>query len=161
MDKVTLVKTYLHYEPETGDLTWAKQSGRQRKGKRAGSVHSAGYIELRCMNIRMFAHQAAWAIVTGKWPEFQIDHINGMRDDNRWENLREARQVQNSANMMRRPSNRSGYKGVSINKRGKFLAYIHINGKTKYLGTYVTAKEAHGAYCKAAQDAWGVYASAG
>lgn len=160
MDKVLIVKSRLDYDPETGLLRWKAKKGSRRSGKIAGSDHSGGYRELSCNNYRMFAHQAIWAIMTGDWPDFQIDHRNGVRSDNRWDNLRAARQTQNSANMMRRRNNKSGYKGVVENAKGKFLAYIHTKGKTQYLGTFPTAQKAHQAYCDAAQSEWGSYARA-
>lgn len=159
MDKVQSVKAFLGYDPTTGNLWWKVTRGRQKVGKSAGNDHSAGYRELSCNGVRMFAHQAIWAIMTGEWPEFQIDHRNGVRNDNRWENLRSAQQVQNSANMMRRRNNKCGYKGV-VNDKGKFRAYIHTDGKIKYLGTFPNAVVAHKAYCDAAQAHWGSYARA-
>lgn len=147
------------YDPSTGDIRWLVSTGRRsRVGSIVGSSHSNGYIEMCVDGHRLFAHQAAWVIMTGEWPTFQIDHINGNRKDNRWENLRAAVQKQNSANMRKRSNNKSGYKGVAKIRDGAWGAYIHVNGKTKYLGTYSCPRVAHGAYVMAAAFTWGEYA---
>lgn len=149
----------INYDPETGILTWKKRGPHSKcEGTRVGSTHSCGYIEASILKKRMFAHQAAWLYMTGEWPTHQIDHINGVRKDNRWENLRAATQQNNSANMRRRSNNKSGFKGVAKNKRGKFIAYIHVNGKTNYLGSYSTAADAHESYASAAHAHWGSFA---
>lgn len=152
---------FLSYDPETGVLTWARNSGKKKTGDAVGSFHSGGYIELRVDGYRMFAHQAAWLLMTGNWPESQVDHRNGDRCDNRWDNLRKAVQQQNSANMRRRSNNKSGYKGVVQVRANAWIAYLHLNRKTMYLGTFNCPKKAHGAYTQAAQSAWGDYARAG
>lgn len=140
---------------------WKKTlSARVKVGQVVGSKHSRGYAETKIDGNRMFLHQAAWLYMTGEWPAFQIDHANGRRNDNRWANLRRADQNLNSANMRRRSSNKSGYKGVVRYGESKFVSYIHVMGKTKYLGTYSNPEDAHAAYMSAAKAAWGEYARA-
>ena len=48
-----------------------------------------------------------------------IDHKNGVKDDNRWENLREATPVQNNWNQKKRYNNASGHKNIMWDKRKK------------------------------------------
>lgn|SRR3990167_2791366 len=76
------------------------------------------------------------------------DHINGDGLDNRRKNLRECNYSQNGLNRAV-GNNTSGYKGVWASK-GKFRAAIQINGKREYLGAFLTAIEAAGAYNTAA-----------
>lgn len=152
------LRQWVSYDPETGIV---KRIGRPRvrHGKMVATAHSHGYVFGTVGRTKCFMHRIAWALMTGKWPDNQIDHINGDRSDNRWCNLREANQKQNSANMKMRSSNKSGYKGVSPSK-GRWAAFIHVDGKTKYLGRYVSPELAHKAYLAHATLAWGEYARA-
>ena len=59
--------------------------------------------------------------------EYEIDHINGDKLDNRRRNLRLCTHQQNAFNQKRRRTNTSGYIGVSYARgRGCFEAYIHM-----------------------------------
>lgn len=72
-----------------------------------------------------------------------IDHIDGNKMDNRRFNLRICSHQQNTFNQKLRKTNTSGYYGVSKHKSANlYEAYIHYNGKKKYLGLYSTAEEA-------------------
>lgn len=97
--------------------------------------------------------------MTGEWPPDEIDHINGVRDDNRWVNLRIATRGQNLCNARRRSDNTSGYKGVCWDaNKGKWLASITINRKNKFLGHYETPEAGHEAYFVAAREHFGEFA---
>ena len=74
-------------------------------------------------------------------PKIIIDHVNGCKNDNRKCNLRIATPSQNSINKGKNKNNTTGYKGVSPNGKG-YMARIKKDGRTYYLGTYSTAKEA-------------------
>jgi hypothetical protein len=97
------------------------------------------------------AHRLAWIYMTGEWPEEQIDHINRMRSDNRFCNLREATASQNVRNSARKE--RPPPLGVCVEKRWPtvFKARIKINGKHRHLGTFQTADDASEAYLHAAR----------
>jgi|SRR5581483_3058858 len=157
MLSVERLRELIVYDPDTGLLRW-KARPRVRAGKIAGSKHSGGYIELSIDGMHTFAHRIAFVLMVGRWPE-DIDHINGERSDNRWCNLREARPQQNAGNMRRRPNNKSGYKGV-VKHHNKWVSYIHLCGKTKYLGIYDSPELAHDAYLKEARAAFGEFARA-
>lgn len=157
------IDRFVLYDPEAGTFTRlakANVRGKGRIGDLVGSMHSGGYLEMQIDGRRMFGHQAAWLLMTGEWPTFQIDHINGDRSDNRWSNLRRSTQQQNSANMKRRSNNKSGYKGVVRTPNGKWAAFIHVKRKTHALGTYDCPRVAHRAYIMASRFAWGNYARA-
>ncbi len=95
------------------------------------------------------AHRIAWLLCYGKWPEGQIDHINGDKSDNRIANLRDVPQRTNGENR-RTPlaNNKVGFLGVSVNKSnpGRYLAQIQIAGKNVHIGYFKTPEEAHEAY---------------
>jgi HNH endonuclease len=97
------------------------------------------------------AHRLAWLITRGSWPIDQLDHINGIRDDNRLANLREASNLLNQQNQrLPRSNNKSGYLGVSwCSSRESFEARIRSQGKRLFLGYFSVADEAHAAYLQA------------
>jgi hypothetical protein len=152
-------KKVLDYNPETGVFVWKVKMGRQSAGALAGTVGHTPYIYIRVNRIPKLAHRVAFAWVHGRWPNGQIDHINGDKRDNRICNLREATSQQNMANSKRRSDNTSGFKGVrKARLPGKWWAYIYMNGKDTYLGTYDTPELAHQAYVKAAKIEFGAFA---
>jgi HNH endonuclease/AP2 domain len=89
-----------------------------------------------------------WLYVNGKWPEKQVDHINGNPLDNRFCNLREVDLRTNVENLRHaRSDNRLGIQGVR-KRSNRFEARIQVNGKAIHLGHFDSAKEAHSAYVK-------------
>lgn len=151
-------KLFLDYDPETGRFKWLVRCGRQQAGTNAGTV-SGRYSYIRINGKPKLAHRVAFAWVHERWPECQIDHINGDKRDNRIANLREATSRQNMANSKRRSDNTSGFKGVrKARSPGKWWAYIYVDGKGTYLGTYDSPELAHQAYMKAAKTEFGEFA---
>lgn len=142
-----------NYEPETGLIRWKfAVSQKVKAGQVAGGLNVAdGYIQIRIDNKIHRAHRIAFLLMTGAWPSGHVDHINGVRNDNRWVNLRDVTQQVNKQN--RRLPNRgnpSGFLGVSIDKRnGRFKAKIGVDGRDLNLGVFDTAEEAHDVYLAA------------
>lgn len=98
------------------------------------------------------ASRLAYFYVTGFWPQ-EIDHKNRNPSDNRWNNLRAATRSSNMANTKRYASNTSGYKGVDFRKdKKKWRASTTIDGKTKFIGYFNSAQEAHTAYCRVVKE---------
>lgn len=93
-------------------------------------------------------------------PEIKVDHINTNPFINIKSNLRICIHRQNSYNTKLRKNNTSGYKGV-FNLGNKFRASIKYNGKTFYLGTYLTPEDAHEAYCKKGKEFFGEFFNPG
>jgi hypothetical protein len=85
----TRLRELLNYAPSTGIFTWNVSRGRATAGAQAGSEDYSGYVLIRVDKILYKAHRLAVLYMTGKWPECQVDHINGVEGDNRWSNLRE------------------------------------------------------------------------
>lgn len=151
---VELVREYLSYDPLTGILTWRKRRGcRGAVGTVAGSISFYGYNVIGLGGIRSIpAHRIAFALMNGAWPELEIDHIDGDRTNNAWENLREVTKEQNHHNMRRaRIDNKVGMLGVSM-RYGRYLAQIQVRGKKHWLGEFSSAEEASGAYIKAKRE---------
>lgn len=146
----------LAYDPLTGKFSWNATRGKRFKaGDTAGSINAKGYVAMTVDGHRHFGHRLAWFYCFGKWPEgnLQIDHINGIKDDNRISNLRLVTPSQNKQNTHGpRRDNASGFTGVKFNKScGKYEANIRIPGERnkKYLGIYPTPEEASRAYLSA------------
>lgn len=149
----TYVRSILDYDSETGDLVWKVNRGqRALKGKIAGSHDREGYKKITINGISYRAHRIIWLWITGNWPISLIDHINGIRDDNTIDNLRESNHQQNQRNQKKPMNNTSGYKGVSWNKCNK------IWSSNICLGSFKTKEEAAEAYNKAAEKLFGEYA---
>ena len=147
------LKELLEYNPDTGVFTWIK-----RNGNVAGTKNNAGYVCIRINKKIYKAHRLAYLYMTGKFPENFIDHINHIKDDNRWVNLRDATDSQNGANRAKCKNNTSGYKGVSWNKRDKkWESKIKYMSKTIHLGKYTTPEEASEAYKKKAIELYGEF----
>lgn len=127
-----------HYNPETGVLTWkVDRIGGTKAGQRAGCKNTIGYRTVNVDGRRMYEHRVIWQMVTGLPPSRQIDHRNGVRDDNRLANLREATNAENNRNTGVKSHNTSGHVGVSWAKReGKWRAYITVNGRQIGLGYF-------------------------
>lgn len=148
----------LRYDPETGLHWWLIARQKRRLDVPAGSVNPTRRGRLyRVITIDgrgYYAQVLAWLMMTGKWPERQVDHI-GDSTDNRWSNLRLATQSEN--NMGARPI-RPGLTGASFHKRsGLWQAYIKKDGKQISLGYFKTAEEAHAEYKKAAVTIFGAF----
>src|SRR5690242_16986610 len=91
-----LVREWLHYDPDTGHFTWAKQPHWWVPvGESAESMAAYGYTGVEFFGRRYFAHRLAWYYVHGRWPREVLDHINRVPGDNRISNLREATHAQN------------------------------------------------------------------
>jgi hypothetical protein len=151
----TYLREVLEYNPETGIFTWKNPTATCVKvGDIAGWIDFHGYHSIR-LNKKIYrSHRLAWLYVYGKFPEKSIDHINGIRTDNRIKNLREATVSENAQNQRKSMSNnKTGYLGVSkITNKNKWCAFIKVNGKNKNLGTFETPELAAIAYLDAKRN---------
>lgn len=144
---------FLNYCPDTGVFTRKVQWGAQKIGSAAGRK-SAEYVLINIDAITYGAHRLAVFYVTGEMPIGEVDHRNGVKDDNRFTNLRAIAHKGNTQNEVRaRKHSSTGLLGVSTRKDSKkFVASIRLNGKTKHLGMFVTAELAHEAYLEVKRD---------
>ncbi|HBC9089292.1 TPA: HNH endonuclease [Citrobacter koseri] len=153
------LREYLVYEPHSGIFTWIKKTNiRIIVGDHAGSIDRYGYIRIKLFGGAYKAHRLAWFYMTGKWPQKGIDHVNGIKHDNSWVNLREANQMENMRNTGPHKRNTSGYKGVTYHKGAdKWSARIRYGGKRHHLGIFSTPEEAAKAYELAAKQNHGEF----
>lgn len=139
------VAALLRYDPETGIFTRIKSNSNAHKaGAHAGSVRpGSGYVYIKIGPKPYPAHRLAFLLMTGRWPENEVDHINGDRTDNRWINLRQATRNQNMRNKATYKTNTSGTPGVHFHTRtGRWQARIQVDGKRIALGSFDTQEEA-------------------
>ena len=152
-----LLRQLLRYEPDTGKLYWRERTPDVFEDGRCKSFNSQfankeaftftgrdGYKHGNVLNQRPYlAHRVIWAITYGEWPLNHIDHINGIRDDNRIENLRDVSRSENQKNQKRPAHNTSGAVGVSwANREKKWHAYINIDRRRESLGYFTDLAEA-------------------
>ncbi len=145
------LREVLNYDATTGVFTWRTKTSRKViVGREAGTLKPKGYLSIRIDGKPYYAHRLAWCHVYGSWPDDEIDHINGIRHDNRISNLRQASRKQNMENRVQ-PIGASGYRGVCwLEANQKWRASIVHNGKNIYLGLFDTAEEAAAMYSDAA-----------
>lgn len=118
------------------------------------SIENNGYVHTTINGSHVRLHQYLLAR-----SDLKIDHINGLRNDNRRNNLRFVTDQQNSWNTKKPNHNTSGYKGVSFCKaRNKYEVRIRAETKNKFLGYYDSPIEAALAYDRAAAFYFGEYA---
>jgi hypothetical protein len=147
------LKYLLNYSPDTGLFIYNVSQGSRGKGSVAGNLQTNGYRQIRIDKRLYLEHRLAWFYCFQEWPIKVLDHINGIKDDNRLDNLREVSQSQNLQNSGLASHNTSGYRGVSyVKSRNKFEAYISIDNIKKNLGHFNTAEEAHSAYLNAVSN---------
>lgn len=150
-----IVRLLLNYDPETGVFTWrVRRNQHVAAGDVAGHVcASRGYRFINVCQHLVLAHRLAVFYVTGKWPENDVDHRKGKRDDNRLGELRHATRAENMVNLQGpHRDNKVGLLGVAP-CNGRFAAYIRLQRKNRYLGTFDTPEEAHQAYLTAKRTA--------
>jgi hypothetical protein len=144
-----LLRKKVNYDPETGVMTLRASGKGFVTGRVVGTKHKKGYIRYMFNGRRFGVHQLAWLHHYGKWPKYEIDHINGNKEDNRIKNLRD---VPRHINMQNRPnplpSNKLGVVGVKA-KNKRYQAQIRVNGKMKHLGMFDTIEQASNAYKQA------------
>ena len=152
------LKQVLSYEEDTGLFRWKKSRGCCMQGTVAGALNNHGHRRIKIDRRAYYAHRLAWLYCYGESPKDEIDHINGLPDDNRLSNLRQASHAQNNGNRGPHSNNKLGVKGVTRYGDSSFHAQIKINGKQTHLGYFPTIEEADQAYRKAALAHFGEFA---
>ena len=114
------------------NLLWKVNKGRAYKGDLAGSINGGGYREVKVDGSTKRVHRLVWLLSTGCMPTNDVDHINGVKLDNRLCNLRDVSIRTNSRNKKMPSTNTSGFVGVSLHSSGKWAARIGNN----HIGLY-------------------------
>lgn len=154
-----LLMAVLDYEPETGLFAWKLPLPRRSVGGIIkGYPDGDGYLRVKVFGNTCLLHRLAWLHMMGEWPRGLVDHKDGVVTNNRWDNLREATHQQNSANRRTFPANKSGFKGVFLDRVGNWRAQIANGGKSRDLGCFPTPQAANDAYNAEAERVYGPFA---
>ncbi|WP_028627706.1 HNH endonuclease signature motif containing protein [Metapseudomonas resinovorans] len=133
----------LRYDPVTGDFFWKILVSRMFPGDKAGTLNKYGYMVVRIGHRSCALHRLAFALMDVDITGMQVDHINGIRHDNRWENLRAVTPSENARNMKKPKNNSSGVIGVCWCTRDqKWQVYAHRDKKPVFLGKHQELFEA-------------------
>ncbi len=152
------LKELLYYDPETGHFTWRVSRG-VKFASIAGSPNREGYIKIQIDGLGHYAHRLSFLYMTGALPPEHVDHINRVKDDNSWPNLRPATKRDNAGNVGLRGDNTSGHRGVCWHKhRGKWQARGMRDGRKIHLGYYTSLEEAAAVAKKFREERWGEFA---
>ena len=132
------LKELLQYNQNTGVFTRIST-----KKVAKGAFCGLGHRQIMIDKSRYYMHRLAWLYVYGEWPKYVIDHINGVRDDNRIKNLRDVKEGDNFKNCAISKTNTSGVTGVSFIKKHKtWKAYICVDYKLINLGSFEVKDDA-------------------
>ena len=134
----------IEYDKETGLFRWKRTGrGRVKQGWWQGTLAFNGYIRIQFMKKQYGAHRIAWLLTYGEWPSDQIDHINGIRTDNRIANLRSVNGLENNKNQRKTEKNTSGCVGVSLDSRtNSWAAYVSVENRKRHLGRFKNFSDA-------------------
>lgn len=151
------LKECVTYEPETGEFTWLDRPPSHFKsyrglngwrsrccpGQLAGGPDGLGYTRISIDGTTYKCHRLAWLYVHGEWPAHEIDHINGVRSDNRISNLRDVPRILNMRNCRKSARNSSGVSGLHRMKQtGRWQVTINTAAGKQYLGSFTSKAEA-------------------
>lgn len=148
---VESIRRLVSYDAETGTFTRLVPGGNGVKaGDRTGYVNAGGYVVLSLCDQKLYAHRVAWLLTHGEWPTKFIDHIDGDKQNNRIENLRNVSNQLNTQNIRAARGASSGLLGAYWDKqKSKWMSLIMTNGRSKFLGYHQTPEGAHAAYMNA------------
>lgn len=150
------LQLYFDYSIVTGKLYWkVSLSNRTKAGAEVLGTDANGYRRVGIHGKVYLAHRIIWLLMTGTWPQQDVDHIDGRPANNAWHNLRDVCRSTNISNQhKRRPKTISPLKGAYWDKNAKrWMSQIKVAGTRRYLGYFDTPEAAHTAYMSVLQSA--------
>lgn len=151
-----ILKSLLDYNPATGVFTWkVRRNWKATAGQVAGNIRPDGYVLIKLLGKNYYAHRLAYMYEHGRFPEQEIDHRDGNKQNNSISNLRDCSA---SINMQNLRGHRKGsiVPELGVSKHGsRFRARVRVKGTQLCLGLYDTAEEAsrvYAAFKEAAQQ---------
>jgi len=134
-DSAIKFKALFSYDKLTGILL-------NKRTNKTATANNKGYLVIHINRKIYRVHRIIWEMVTGSAPKNVIDHINHNKQDNRWKNLRDVTQEENSRNRSIPSNNKTGVIGVTVNYIPQYTATITIEGQSKELGRFSSLTEA-------------------
>jgi hypothetical protein len=137
-----------HFYYKDGQLFSKYFKSNRKIDAEVGIKNRYGYKAAKFQKNSFYVHRLIWCLLNGDLKGMDIDHINGIRDDNRIENLRLVNRTQNNSNLrLAKKSSKTKLLGASYKKSmNKYIAQICVNYKIIVIGYFDTALEAHQAY---------------
>lgn len=133
---ITYAELHNLFEYKDGFLFRKKSAGNRKANDKVGSYNDEGYLQTKINKKYYKVHRLIFLMHYGYLPEL-VDHINGIKNDNKIENLRPATKYENRLNSTKKIINKSGYKNVSWNKaKNKWVVSIEAKGKLQYRGFF-------------------------
>lgn len=171
LPELTFLRECFSYDRHTGKLFWKKRPlrhfasraayliwNRRFAGKEITHVGVDGYVIVTLSKINRRAHRIIWKIVTGQEPPECLDHRDGNRTNNKWNNLRAVTGSQNATNRtLQSCKNSTGFRGV-YKAKDKWRAFLFINYERVDLGLYETPEMAYAARKAAERKMYGEFA---
>jgi hypothetical protein len=138
------LRELLHYDPSTGLFTWrVARSWMVKAGDVAGrKVTKEGHVAI-CIDYQTYtAGRLAWQWTTGTAPRHHVEHMNGVPSDSRWDNLRDIRRP---GTAIRQGVHSQGFTDRGAGRR-RFRARVYCDGRSRWVGGFLTRAEAREAY---------------
>ncbi len=130
-----LVKELFEYK-ENGLYWKTPLNWKIKKGVKAGSLNSKGYVNIQINKKSYSEHRLVYLYHYGYLPE-EVDHIDGNKNNNNIENLRPASRNENMRNTKNRKNNTSGHKGVSrATYRNKWIVQVSLDGNKRFTKSF-------------------------
>lgn len=150
------LKSCLSYDPRVAEFRWAINRGKMKAGQIAGTTNGNGYPQVMINRKIYLSHRLAWLYIYGRFPDKELDHINGDRADFRIVNLRECSHAENHQNRGKQKNggkSTSEFPGVYMRREcKKWVSQISADGKNYYLGMFEDEMRAREAYLKAKSE---------
>lgn len=137
---INRVNKILQYCPKSGELTSLIQRGPISIGQRLGCLDThSNYRYIMIDGVRVLEHRLIWFIMNLSWPIVIIDHIDKIRSNNIYSNLRDSSYRGNSTNKIN--NSPSGH-NITLTKANNYMVTITINSVRHSYGTYKTNEQA-------------------
>lgn len=166
------IKECFYYDFVSGNLIWRYMGKDLFPNEKSQKTHNTkyamktagfkiktnygkNYIRVSVKGHKLYAHRVIWFLVYGKWPDDEIDHIDGNSLNNRLHNLKVVSHIENGRNQKIHKNNKSGQSGVYYHKQSKkWKANIGVNGKQIQLGYFKDFESARKARKSAEKIHW-------
>ncbi|WP_160286365.1 HNH endonuclease signature motif containing protein [Pseudomonas knackmussii] len=145
------LKELFKYDADTGFFERLVARGPAPAGAIASRKNSDGYCRASIDGREYLCHRLAFLYMTGSMPDEEVDHINHVRDDNRWINLRQASRSENCTNKGRYRNSGRPAPGVAF-RGGSWIATIWKDGQPVHIGSFKTMSDAVSARHRAQQE---------